>query len=357
MSSAERAHTLIRRFGREAVSFQGLTTGCEHWFDDDDACVSYVASGGAWVAVGAPIAAPEREAEVATRFAAAARREGKRVRLFGVEQTFASDVRWASRCLGEQPIWDPSVWPDGLSPKLATQIRQHRARARVTVREASPAELRDPGSSVRHQLDRLAARWLAARKMAPLGFLLRLDLYAHADERRYFVAEHEGTLVAALIAMPIPAHGAWLLETTLRDPDAPGGAMELTFDRALRTFAVERAAYVSYGLCPLIGTGSPLDALLRRGFGSLYDFDGLRHFKGKLAPIAWSRVYLSYPRGDSPRLALADVVRAFCPSSVLAFGAHTFAQRVLTRGDALLRAAEAQVERAYLDAALRATSP
>ncbi|MDB4975263.1 MAG: hypothetical protein JWN48_3604 [Myxococcaceae bacterium] len=320
--STDRVLALLRRHGREGVSFQALTAGCRHWFAED-AVVAYVDTGSAWVTVGSPVAAAGREPEVALEFADAARKARRRVRFFATEQAWPADSAFASHAIGEQPSWEPSAWPGQLPKKLHRQIRQHRARGRVGVRELAEAELVDARSPARRGIERLQSRWVAGLKMAPMGFLVQLNLYERAGERRYFVAEHQGQVVCAIVAMPVYARGGWLLETFMRDPAAPGGAMELVFDCALARFAAEGARYVSFGLCPLSGTGSWLHTLIRHSARGLYDFDGLRHFKSKLQPTAWSPVYLTYPRHELASVAVYDALSAFCPGGVLAFGTRT----------------------------------
>ena len=68
----ERVLELLRRHGWNATSFQTLESDFRYWFHGDDACVAYVDTGAAWVAAGAPIAAPERLADVAGAFVEAA---------------------------------------------------------------------------------------------------------------------------------------------------------------------------------------------------------------------------------------------------------------------------------------------
>ena len=323
--SSERAFPLVRAYGRESVSFQALGSDCRYWFADA-ACVAYVESGGAWVAIGSPLTAPGRSEEVARSFARAARRAGRRARFFATEHTWGEDTRFHALQIGEQPVWQPASWPRGLAPKLQRQMRQHERQARVQTSCLDARELLSR-TVTRRKLEQLQERWLSTRKMAPMGFLLRTDLTRHAPERRYFVAEHDGRLAGAIIAMPVYARNGWLLETCLRYPAAPSGTMELLFDLALRTLRGEGSEHVSFGLCPLAGTSSGWQRAIRHCARALYDFDGLRHFKGKLGPSYWQPVYLSFPREDPPPLALFDVLGAFCPDGMLAFGVRTVLRR------------------------------
>ncbi|MEM9488386.1 MAG: phosphatidylglycerol lysyltransferase domain-containing protein, partial [Myxococcota bacterium] len=81
-----RARAAIGQHGRNTTSFQALEPGLCYWFEpDSQACVAYADTGRAWIAVGDPMAAPERLAEVAERFVVAARGRGRRVRFFAAE--------------------------------------------------------------------------------------------------------------------------------------------------------------------------------------------------------------------------------------------------------------------------------
>ena len=120
-----------------------------------------------------------------------------------------------------------------------------------------------------------------------MGFLVQLDPFHLAHERRFFVAEHAGRIVSALIAIPIYARGGWFFDQMLRHPSAPQCAVELLFDFAMKTFAEEGVKYATFGLSPLAGSPSPALQHIRERASFLYNFKGLHAFKAKLAPKVW----------------------------------------------------------------------
>jgi phosphatidylglycerol lysyltransferase len=306
---------LLQQHGWNATSFQVLEPGFRHWFGAGG-CVAYVDVGSAWVAAGAPVAANERLGEVARGFVAAAREQGKAACFFGTEARFDAFPRI---CIGEQPVWDPRLWEQTLtsSKSLREQLRRARAKA-VTVREVHAAELA-PGTPLRADVETLVARWMAVRRMAPMGFLVDVELFGFATERRYFVAEREGALLGLLAAVPVYARRGWFLEDLLRAPEAPNGSAELLVDGAMRAFAATGSGYATLGLAPLAGDVPGILRTARTVGAVLYDFDGVRAFKAKLRPDRWDPIYLSYPSG-SPRLALAAALRAFAGGGLLRFG-------------------------------------
>jgi phosphatidylglycerol lysyltransferase len=326
-----RVLALLKRHGWNSTSFQILEPGFRYWFDGDDACVGYVDTGRAWVAAGAPVAPPDRCAEITARFVAAARAAHRRVCCFATEARFHDAAAWAALRVGDQPIWAPEDWTTVVrqSRSLREQLRRATAKG-VTVRTLAPAELA-PGEPIRGALDGLIARWLASRVIAPMGFLVQVDPFTFPDERRYFVAERDGAVVGFLCVIPIYARRGWFFEDFLRDPSAPNGTVELLVDAGMRAAAAEHMPYVTLGLVPLSGEVSPWLRAARRWGKSLYDFDGLRAFKAKLKPRAWDPIFLAYPRTGSGYVAMFDTLTAFARGGLLRFGLET-----LLRGPAIV---------------------
>ena len=323
-STRLRVLALLRRYGRNATSFQVLEEGFQYAFDDaEDACVAYVETARAWVVAGAPIAEPGSYGRVVKHFLAKARDSKRRVSFFAVEEQFLHAQPLPAIRIGEQPAWNPAAWETTVqgSRSLREQVRRARAKG-VVARLLAPDELADTGAPVRRAIDALIARWLGSRGMAPMGFLVDVQPFAFPEERRYFVAERDGHLVAFLAAVPIYVRRGWLLEDLLRDPSAPNGASELIVDFAMRAFAREGSLYVTLGLAPLAGTSGWL-RVVRQWSRALYDFEGVRAFKAKLRPHRWEPVYLAYANGASANVALLDALAAFARGSFARFGAET----------------------------------
>ena len=323
--------SLLRRYGRTATSFHAVAPGLRRWIERRGAapsgCVAYVDTGQAWVAAGAPIAAPDEVWRVGERFARAADAAGRRA-VFVCAERWATDAAWLRTLpIGEQPVWDPSSWPavlDG-APGLRAQVRRAQ-RAGVRARPVAAADIADRATAVRRAAERLIDRWLATRAMAPMGFLVRVRPFELPEERRYFVAERDARLIGLIAAVPIYQRGGWLLQDFVRDPAAPNGTMELLFGEAMRGLAAERAGHATLGLAPLAGVGGGL-AAIRDVTGWLYDFEGLRAWKSKLRPHGWEPVYLAWPRGRGAIGPTLDCLRAFAHGSFRRFAGATLAHR------------------------------
>jgi len=321
---------LLRRHGYNTTSFQVLEEGIRHWFDPDaDSCVAYVDTGRAWVAAGSPISTTDDLERACEGFIRAAGRAGRRVCFFAVQDRLIERGALASTPIGVAPTWSPGEWPQklGASRGLREQLRRARAKG-VRVRQVPTAEIADPESSVRSEMESVIESWLSSRKMAPMGFLVDVQPFAFPEERRYFVAERDGGIVAFLVAVPIFARRGWLFEDLLRLETAPNGTSELLFDAAIRQVAVEGGALVTLGLAPLAGHVSPWLRLARAALRGLYDFDGLRRFKARLRPDAWENIHLAWPRDQAGALALHDALAAFtmrgvAQASFVRFGLET----------------------------------
>lgn len=317
---AQRVLRLLKRYGHHEPSFQLLEPGLRYWFDGEDACVAYSEVKGAWVTAGEPLCEPRRIAEVAQDFVREAQRAGRRVRFFHVSQAFCITTGMRGTHVGEQAVWDPAEWGETLqvSRSLREQLRRARAKG-VHVRKVDPAEMGDPSSPVRRSCDEVLARWLEGRGMHEMKFMVYVHPFSFPEERRYFVAERAGKVIAFAVAVPIYARDGWFLEDLIRDRSAPNGTVELMIDAAMRCFAAEGSHFATLGLSPLSGEVGPILRFTRRHTRRLYNFPGVRAFKEKLCPRDWVPVYLAYPRGEVGVLAMADVLSAFAPAGLFRF--------------------------------------
>jgi phosphatidylglycerol lysyltransferase len=316
---------LVLRYGPTVTSFQTLHSGFQYFWHGSDACVGYVDTGKAWVAAGGPLAAPEARAEALAAFIAAARTARRRVCIFAAEEPLRATRELTMRALGigQQPVWDPRGWSEVLRRhrSLREQLRRARAKGIVT-RELAPSEL--TSGVVRDQIARLTERWLAARAMAPMAFLVQVEPFDFATQRRTFIAERAGRVVGFAGVVPVPGRDGWFLQDLVRAPEAANGTVELLVNAVMLWAGKAQCSFVTLGLAPLSG---PLPSrLLRRVRGvtrQLFDFAGLRAFKAKFRPDSWQPVYLCYPSEQSEWRSIFDVLTAFAPSGFARFGLRT----------------------------------
>lgn len=332
-SERERVLQLLRRYGWNTTSFQLLEPEFHYWFRGDEACVAFVDTGGAYVVAGAPVCDERELGAVAEDFVRFARNRGRRAVFFAVEARFTKTVAMRALTIGQQPIWNPQVWAEGVRRhrSLREQLRRSRAK-RVSIERVATERIASP--DWRSEVGRLMQRWLSSRPMPRMAFLVDLDPFAFPTERRYWSARVDGALCGMLVAVPVFGRNGWFLEDLLRDPAAPNGTAELLFDAAMRDLAADGTEFATFGLAPLAGDVGIL-GVARRVMSSFYNFDGLYAFKAKLRPQRWEPVFLAVPRGGWTLVALWDSLSAFASGRPIRFGvsaifrASTFMLRAL----------------------------
>jgi hypothetical protein len=329
---------LLQRYGQHATSFQILEPSFHYWFDPDgDAVVAYVVARGYRIAAGPPVAAAERLSAVARRFVEDAAAAGLRVAFFGADGVLltalrASAVPFDHVKIGEHADFDTQRWSIAGRERRSLRAQVHRARNHGVVVRRLLA--RDPRSlaSLRAEVETVLERWLASRRMSVMRFLVDLQPFVFAEERRYYVAEHDGRAKAFLAAVPVYGQRGWFLEDVIRAPDAPNGTTELLIHEALCDARDAGDTMATLGLCPLAGieAGPGPHATLRRALhacwrhlGFLYGFESLYQFKARLRPDAWTPQHLVTCGSPVGPRAFHAVLAAFAGGGLVAFAADT----------------------------------
>jgi phosphatidylglycerol lysyltransferase len=307
-----RVHALVLRYGWNAMAFQVLGRGYRYHFHGDG-CVAYVDTGAAWVAAGSPICEAIHLRDLADSFIRAARQAGRRCCFFGSESRFVDATRndLAALPVGEQPVWNPRIWTATIERhrRLRAELRSAKCKG-VRIRRVPQSEIAST-PALRMATEALVGRWLAARRMPPMGFLLHVDPDGFPEQRQCFLAEQDGRLVGLLYVVPVPERKGWFIEHMVRAPEAPNGTVEALVDAVMGWAAREGCAWLTLGLAPLAGEVPLLLRVARRRLAFLYNFDGLRRFKAKLKPAEWHPIYVSFPRTQGAFFSIIDVLAAF----------------------------------------------
>jgi phosphatidylglycerol lysyltransferase len=317
-------------YGYNPHSLVSIAPGALLWSTPDiDGAIIYSEFGSVWLAAGDPLAAREDLPELARQFAAFAKKKG-RVAAFVPASTeltkLFSAKQFTAVKAGASPYFDLKTWnPRGDSAKkLRAGVNQAR-RAGVKVEVVTTVD-----DKLKEETARLCLRWLDARRAGTtFGWLVALDPFLHSDYKKYFAARLDGKLVGFLAASPIPARKAWYLEDVLRLPDAPQGTATLLVFEALMALKAEGVGLATLGTAPLATEGANNIAcgghpMIERTFraasrklGAVYNFEGLRRFKGKFVPSWWESEYiLSQPGVTIPPRVGHAIVRALVPGGV-----------------------------------------
>lgn len=313
-----RARWIVLAYGWNTTSYQILNPGIRRWFSArTDAVVGFVAAVGVRVVAGAPVCARERLEEVAGDFEGDAGQNSERVCYFAAESRLESiyedSKTHAKVLLGAQPVWQPRSWAEKVARHKSLRAQLNRARNKgVKVSEWSREKAyRNP------RLNECLGRWLDAKGLPPLHFLVEPETLERLYDRRIFVAERDAEVVGFVLLSPVATRNGWLFEQFIHRPGAPNGTVELMIDAAMRELAADAFDYATLGLSPLSTRAeiAPFDnplwlrlllAWLRKHAQRFYNFDGLDAFKAKLQPDAWEPVFAIYNRPQiSPRMLYA----------------------------------------------------
>jgi len=330
-----RARDLVMKYGWNTTCFQIVNPGIEYWFGPDgESVVGYVSSGGVRVVAGAPVCTEERLAGVTTAFEKASASNGLSVCYFGAEARLDSLLRGASDhshvLLGAQPVWHPAEWPAVVSRHSSIRAQINRARNKGVVVTEWPIEKAHDNPKLRDCL----RSWLASKGLPPLHFVIEPETLTRLENRRVFVAELGGKVVAFLVLSPIPERSGWLTEQFPHSPGAPNGSVELMMDAAFRAIAEENCEYITLGLSPLSKRAKiePFDnplwlrlvlAWMRKHGQRFYNFEGLDRFKSKLMPAYWEPVFAISNEPQFSGRTLYAIAAAFTeshPFKVLGIG-------------------------------------
>jgi phosphatidylglycerol lysyltransferase len=324
------ARDIVLKHGWNSTSYQILNPGIERWFSrENNAVVGFVSTKRVRVVAGAPVCSMEDLAEITADFERDATGNRERVCYFAaesrLESIYADSQDHAKFLLGAQSVWDPADWAGIVASHKSLRAQLNRARNKgVTVSEWPPELAREHPA-----LAGCLKKWLEAKGLPPLHFIVEPDTLGRLFDRRVFVGEREGEVVGFVVLSPVPTRKGWLFEQFPHVPGAPNGTVELMIDAAMSALAEGGYEYATLGLSPLSVRAKvpPFDnpvwlrillAWLRKHGQRFYNFDGLDAFKAKLQPSRWEPVFaVSNEKNISPRTLYA-ILAAFSKDAPLA---------------------------------------
>jgi phosphatidylglycerol lysyltransferase len=303
LSPLQQARSLIMAFGWNSTSYQIINPGIKHWFSAGiNAVAGFVTCSGVRVVVGAPICSESRLPEIVAEFESDAAHANERVCYLAAESRLesvcAERSKYSKVLLGAQPVWKPSEWKDIIANHKSLRAQLSRARNKnVQVTEWS----KEKALNNRLLIDCLQ-KWLDAKGLPPLHFMVEPDTLSRLFDRRIFVAELDTKAVGFVILSPVARRNGWLFEQFVHKPGAPNGTVELMIDAAMRALGEEGYDYATLGLAPLSTRAKVapfrnpfwlrfLLAWMRLHGKRFYNFDGLDAFKAKLQPEKWEPVF------------------------------------------------------------------
>lgn len=328
----ERVREIVRRWGWNGTSYQILNPGFQFWIDPvHDAAVGFVARNGVRVVGGGPVCSDERLGAVMHGFEADSTGAEEGAVYFCAEDRLArlaaDEPRRMTFPIGAQPTWQPDELLHAFSARASLRAQLNRAlNKRVSTHLLARV---DGATSI--ALQDCLDEWVGSRSLPPLHFLVETETLDDLIDRRVFIAERDGDIVAYLVATPIPARRGWLIEQIVRGRKAPNGTAELLLHHAAGALDEQDARIITLGLAPLAARGAPVvnraPRWLRIVLGGVrshgnrfYNFEGLEAFKSKFGECRWDPVYASLAPGTPLPRALLAITSAFGGQPLWRFG-------------------------------------
>ncbi len=278
---------------------------------DRSAFIMYGVSGRSWIALGDPVGPASAMPDLVWRFGELCHRHDDWPVFYEVGREHLHlylDLGLAVMRLGEEarvPLADFAL--EGHERKWLRHVHRKLEAAgcgfEIVPREGVEALMPD--------LAAVSDAWLAAKGTREKGFSLGSFSRAYVSQFPVAVVRVEGRVVA-FANVWTSAQGAEVSVDLMRFVrDAPNGVMEYMFVKLMLWGREQGFRWFNLGMAPLAGMQDRalaplwmrLGALVFRHGENFYNFQGIRQYKDKFAPV-WEPKYLASPGG----LALPRIV-------------------------------------------------
>jgi phosphatidylglycerol lysyltransferase len=319
--------SFLRRFGHNTNSFLLAYGGCD-WFRSytPSGLIAYARSGRTCVLAGDPLCCREDILPVLQLFSQQVGSQ-YRIALVLVSSWLVPQLKQAGYAVievGTDAFFDLQTWrPRGDRAKKVRSAVNLARRSGITVTPYQVVNGRAP--YLEEQMQACAEAWLASQRGFTIRFFSAVRPLEWAEEKRSFLAWHEGRLIGFVTCSPIYARNGWYIEDIIRHPDVLYGTTELLITTALESLREEGFSVATLGLSPFANScrdiGHPgrmrvLSAILT-ALTPFYNFRGLHHYKKKFAPSWWEPVYVAFLPDRLTWGLVLDVIDALVPGGFL----------------------------------------
>ncbi len=279
-----------------------------------EAFIMYQVRRQSWVAMGDPVGPRAAGEELAWRFREMVDRHGGRTIFYQVDAEnlpLYLDLGLTAMKLGEEAIVPLAGF--SLEGSARREVRQAHRRA---IRDGLTFEVLEPErvAGIVDAIRSVSDAWLAEKHTREKQF--SLGRFDDAYIRRFPCAlvRREGRVIAFANLWSAAGRAELSVDLMRHVPDAPKAVMDYLFVELMQWGAAEGYRQFNLGMAPLSGLEShPLAPLWHR-LGTLifqhgenfYNFEGLRAYKDKFAPL-WRAKYLATPGGLGLPTVLVDV--------------------------------------------------
>ena len=279
-----------------------------------DAFIMYAVQGKSWIAYGDPVGPAASVRELAWTFFDSAYAANARPVFYETSETYLP--LWVEMGLAIHKIGEEAcvTLPEfSLSGKKFKTMRASHNRA---ARRGWVCEIRHPPHSAEFldQLRNISDQWLQDKKAREKGFSVGQFDEIYLQRTPIAVVARDGDLVAFANILLTQTGKQVSIDLMRHLPDDADGMMEYLFIEIMEHYRDQGFQEFNLGIAPLSGLTAKhgtrvwnrFGVMLFRHGGAFYNFEGLRAFKQKFAPV-WRPRYLAVPGSLPPVAALKDV--------------------------------------------------
>lgn len=282
-------------------------------FDDaGDAFIMFQRSGGSLIAMGDPVGNRQRFARLAWRFRELCDRSARWPVFYQASAEMLPlylDLGLALAKLGEEARVNLSDF--SLEGPRRGDLRNEHRRA---LRDGASFTVLTPDEVGRNfeRLQLISDQWLLARATAEKGFSVGRFAHDYVQRFPHACVIRNNQIVAFATIWRTRSKEELSIDLMRYGDGAPRGAMDYLFIELMLWGRREGYRWFNLGMAPLSGLERhpmapfwhKLGIMVQRYGGTFYNFEGLRKYKEKFAPV-WRPRYLASPGGlVLPRVAL-----------------------------------------------------
>lgn len=333
-SDAAEARRLLHAVGGGVISWMSTWRGNEYFFSRPapdaaaDAFVAYQRHAGVAIALGDPIATPERLATVLHEFAASAQHSGLTPCAFSVSAAVAQGAPegWRSLQVAEDTLIDLPTME--LRGKRWQNVRAALNRAEREGISFRLCRLADEPWAVLAQVRAISEQWVGDKGLPEMKFTLGgVDEALDPEVLLGIAVDADGSIHGVTSWLPVyGADGAvtgWTLDLMRRRDGGFGPVMEFLIAASALAFKEQGAQFASLSGAPLVnssaGEQGPIERVLdviATTLEPLYGFHSLHQFKAKFNPRPEPLYLLYRDEADLPRIGIA-LTKAYLPDASL----------------------------------------
>jgi lysylphosphatidylglycerol synthetase-like protein (DUF2156 family) len=270
--------------------------------------------GRSWISLGAPVGRRDEQMELLWRFRELADAHAARPGFYGLDAEHLPDIvelGFAIAKVGESAMVSLETFTiEGTKRGNLRRAWRQAGEAGATFEVVPPAEV----ATIMPELQAISAAWLVHHAGGDKSFSMGGFYPAYVSEFPVGVVRFEGKIIAFATLWITANKSAFSMDLMRYVDEGPRRIMDFLFVELIEWGRREGYQAVEFGMAPLSGLDdrplapvlSRVGALIFERGEDIYNFQGVRAYKGKYDPV-WRPRYIAAPNKWAIPLLLADM--------------------------------------------------